>query len=192
MRMNTQQYEYIKYVDIYRKEFLSNFSTFAEEISQLELSMEKPAIDLKSIADIIKIKIEYAPDIDDSGEYNRDENRIIINSLEPKKRQRFTIAHELGHAVLGHPGISKRTESYADLLQKSRETLANKFASELLMPRTLIVKVMSVIITEQGWNQSSLTDGQTDFLVENSAEKLEVSYSALKFAVENNNIFIRE
>lgn len=192
MRMNTQQYEYIKYVDIYRKEFLSNFSIFAEEISQLELSMGKPAIDLKSIADIIKIKIEYAPDIDDSGEYNRDENRIIINSLEPKNRQRFTIAHELGHAVLGHPGISKRTESYADLLQKSRETLANKFASELLMPRTLIVKVMSVIITEQGWNQSSLTDGQTDFLVENSAEKLEVSYSALKFAVENNNIFIRE
>ncbi|MDG4970478.1 ImmA/IrrE family metallo-endopeptidase [Lactococcus lactis] len=190
--MNTQQYEYIKYVDIYRKEFLSNFSIFAEEISQLELSMGKPAIDLKSIADIIKIKIEYAPDIDDSGEYNRDENRIIINSLEPKNRQRFTIAHELGHAVLGHPGISKRTESYADLLQKSRETLANKFASELLMPRTLIVKVMSVIITEQGWNQSSLTDGQTDFLVENSAEKLEVSYSALKFAVENNNIFIRE
>lgn len=59
---------------------------------------------------------------------------IFIQAENYPTRQRFTIAHELGHHCLGHSGV---LESYQDV---GRDTLdpaeqqANYFASELLHP----------------------------------------------------------
>lgn len=47
---------------------------------------------------------------------------IFVNSLLPADRQRFTLAHELGHALLH------------DVPNDNTETEANKFASEFLIP----------------------------------------------------------
>ena len=63
---------------------------------------------------------------------------IIINSNQPHKRWRFTLAHELGHVLIpGHTGsivddidLSHREKSR--YLKKESE--ANRFAAELLMP----------------------------------------------------------
>ncbi len=56
-------------------------------------------------------------------------------------RNRFSIAHELGHFVLNH-GISiQRVCSDEDMLtwyKKSEETEANFFAGELILPKSLI------------------------------------------------------
>jgi Zn-dependent peptidase ImmA (M78 family) len=57
---------------------------------------------------------------------------IFVNGADPPPRQRFTIAHELGHHLLGH-GPRTDVGSFYDSSDQ-REIDANKFASELLLP----------------------------------------------------------
>lgn len=59
---------------------------------------------------------------------------IFIQAENYPTRQRFTIAHELGHHVLGHGAVF---EGYADIGRETAdlsEQQANYFASELLNP----------------------------------------------------------
>ena len=67
------------------------------------------------------------------------EQSIYVNKNDIPERQRFTIAHELGHIVLHHINQAKEyqivdyrsnTEQY-----DPREHEANNFAASLLMPR---------------------------------------------------------
>lgn len=69
---------------------------------------------------------------------NRGKALITINSnLTYEPRKRFTIAHELGHYVLGHnrKEVVHDNEVSMDFYKSgSQETEANQFASELLIP----------------------------------------------------------
>ena len=78
-----------------------------------------------------------------SGFINPKEGVLYVNKDETSQRQNFTIAHELGHYVLGH---TRNQEEYADVLFRLRgaykdnhftEKEANAFAANLLMPRKL-------------------------------------------------------
>ncbi len=64
---------------------------------------------------------------------------IRINSNQVQSRKRFTLAHELGHLILGVP--ANVGETYADMLRSdsAEERRVNKLASELLLP-TQVVK----------------------------------------------------
>jgi Zn-dependent peptidase ImmA (M78 family) len=64
---------------------------------------------------------------------------VRINSLLSPRRQRFTLAHELGHLVLGVPTIVG--ESLEDMLgsDSDEERRVNDLAAELLIP-TQVVK----------------------------------------------------
>jgi len=55
---------------------------------------------------------------------------ITLNKNHPASRRRFTLAHELGHIVLGHESTLASDENEATRL----EAEADAFASELLMP----------------------------------------------------------
>lgn len=71
-----------------------------------------------------------------AGSYIRNGRRghIFIKAADYPTRQRFTIAHELGHHMLGHGAV---LESYSDVGRDTpnrREQQANYFASELLHP----------------------------------------------------------
>lgn len=74
-----------------------------------------------------------------SGILHRDLKAIGINADHPKVRQRFSIAHELGHYYLQHPqeeesvGIGGDSEEW-----KICESEANVFAGELLVPRDIL------------------------------------------------------
>lgn len=63
---------------------------------------------------------------------------IYVNENEPYLRERFTIAHELGHYFL-HMKDSDVIASFRSD-QSPRETEANSFAAELLMPRDEVRK----------------------------------------------------
>lgn len=68
---------------------------------------------------------------------------IIVNEAHSKTRQRFTIAHEIGHYVHHREYIGNGVTD--DSLYRSRlrgpfESQANEFAAWLLMPWTLIVE----------------------------------------------------
>ena len=61
-------------------------------------------------------------------------NRFVIAVNEnscSERRKRFTIAHELGHCVLGH--------NIGDILTKNDERAADKFAAELLAPIPVLI-----------------------------------------------------
>lgn len=60
---------------------------------------------------------------------------IGYNQSQHPHRQRFTVAHEIGHLLLGHTGKN----FILDLNSKKPEEIeANQFAAELLMPLEMI------------------------------------------------------
>ncbi len=58
---------------------------------------------------------------------------ILYNDQSPLCRQRFTVAHELGHILLRHQGHIRRHEEEADF-----------FASLLLLPEAFLMKTFGV------------------------------------------------
>lgn len=79
--------------------------------------------------------------VDVSGFYDPEENAIYVNQEESPLRQTFTIAHELGHALLHREWA--RSANYSILWRKDglndrsdfHEKEANAFAAHLLVPR---------------------------------------------------------
>jgi hypothetical protein len=77
-----------------------------------------------------------------SGKLSRDPNspsgfRITVNGSHPRRRQRFTIAHEIGHFVLHRDLIEVGLvddELYRSDLSNDLERQANYFAAQLLLP----------------------------------------------------------
>ena len=69
---------------------------------------------------------------------------ITVNSnLTYVPRKRFTVAHELGHFILGHNRkevIHDNEASMEFYKSGSQETEANQFASELLMPTSIFLE----------------------------------------------------
>ncbi len=83
------------------------------------------------------------PRLDGSGHYKPEgwEGKPLItySPCEHPVRQRFTIAHELAHHVLGHGERNRDTpEQFSMSYHDPKEIEANKFAAELLMPTDVI------------------------------------------------------
>ena len=107
---------------------------------------------------------------------------IGVNWLHHPNRQRFTIAHEIGHFVLHRGGtyIDKGTYArFRDLESgsgtKREEREANQFAAELLMPRHLVETLL----------QSQHLDPGDDGSLNRLAEEFEVSALAMSFRLAN-------
>lgn len=71
------------------------------------------------------------------------QKNIYVNDLEPKKRKRFTIAHEIGHFLLHRNLIQNEGSAvlYRSTDAINRDILeiqANKCAAALLMPRNRV------------------------------------------------------
>ncbi len=78
-----------------------------------------------------------------SGFYDCEENAIYVNSEEYPLRQTFTVAHELGHALLHRNWAA--SEDYKILFRDAGydgtdvyEKEANAFAAHLLVPRFML------------------------------------------------------
>lgn len=67
---------------------------------------------------------------------------IMYNSNHSQHRQRYTVAHELGHFMMNHT-LSATYKEIINLKNKLKiEKEANIFAAELLMPKDLIKKTL--------------------------------------------------
>lgn len=79
--------------------------------------------------------------VNESGHYMNRNGRPLItyNSLDVPVRQRFTIAHEIGHHVHGDVDAPRDTsEQFSARARDPREVAANRFAAALLMPAALV------------------------------------------------------
>lgn len=90
----------------------------------------------------VQLKYDFSLIDDISGKIERtSENNYVItvNGNHHENRQRFTIAHELGHYFLGHGNKQDTFETmYRNGDLNHEEMEANTFAAELLMPSGII------------------------------------------------------
>jgi len=114
--------------------------TMEDALEQLALEylrgVQCPPTDLESIGARLGITGFEGADIAGSGELRKDGAGLRVfysHHLSPERR-RFTIAHEIGHAVLEQTG--PRAPRYG----KELERLCDMFAAALLMPRHVFVE----------------------------------------------------
>lgn len=73
------------------------------------------------------------------------ENHVYIfyDSSLPVGRQRFTVAHEIGHLILGHVGTGTATVENREPTgaEREEETQANQFAARLLAPACVLHEI---------------------------------------------------
>ena len=114
----------------------------AENLLKTTSSNSLP-VDVQKIAEAAGLRVEYFPFPDEVSGLLKKEMRVIgINSNQSGRRQRFTLAHEIGHYVLGH-GIINTNDLVDDTntdTSSITEHEANYFASVLLMPETTVKK----------------------------------------------------
>ena len=104
-----------------------------------------PPVPAENIARSLGAQITYeAFDGEISGMLLRDQGTLVIgvNSRHAPTRQRFTVAHEIGHILIheGRPVFIDRfvRVNFRDGESGTEEVEANAFAAELLMPQTFI------------------------------------------------------
>lgn len=101
-------------------------------------------IDVEKVAEAMELEVvPFAFHNKISGLLKKEEAVIGVNEMHHPLRQRFTIAHELGHFLLGHGlGEEHQEETIDDVFDKPRpiEREANRFASALLMPEEMVRK----------------------------------------------------
>lgn len=116
-----------------------------------EHGIKKPPVPVESLAERLGAKVSYSPfEGDLSGMVFRHDDQVIIgvNSLHHPNRQRFTIAHEIGHMLLHkgeevHVDRTYRVNLRDDLSSQavSRDEIqANAFAAALLMPEEMLIE----------------------------------------------------
>jgi len=123
----------------------------------------------------IKVLADHSLPVDGMIEKNGDDITITYNSSTHPNRQRFTIAHELGHFLNGHlDGNIKKfrdtSKNYSLSNYDIHEVEANKTAADILMP-------------EETLDYLIYTKGITDY--DELASILGVSTLALDYRLKN-------
>lgn len=111
----------------------------------------KPGFDIKEfLATQADLRFGKIPGDVDGISINLKNKRpvVIISTDLPPTRQKFTMAHELGHIVIPwHIGTifshTNENHAYATRLYHDSEVEANKFAAELLMPSEWVKSILS-------------------------------------------------
>jgi len=116
-----------------------------------------------------------------SGLLDKKNNTIFVNSTDGLERQRFTIAHELGHFIYNHDE-DKFGLNYRDgaRVRNSAERQADDFAAEILMPSPIVRKK----IKEYSDVSPTLTEIASLFGVSNKAMKVRLDNLGLLSAVK--------
>jgi Zn-dependent peptidase ImmA (M78 family) len=116
------------------------------------VNIRKAPVPVEQLACLAGARIHYEPfDGQVSGMVYRQADGIAVigvNSAHAITRQRFSIAHELGHLILHEDETFHVDESspvrfrdgQSSLATKNTEIEANQFAAELLMPVDLLMK----------------------------------------------------
>jgi Zn-dependent peptidase ImmA (M78 family) len=150
----------------------------ARDILRQHWNLEFP-VNVGQIAKALGMTIEEHSDIDYSGRLKyvgRPKVPVIeVNANDVRMRQRFTIAHEIGHHALGHGEGKRDTIDEFSLSNTSPvERAANQFAAELLMPESRIRN----LIFEEGIKD-----------LKKLASKADVSQVAMQYRLKNLGLF---
>lgn len=154
-----------------------------------------PPVPVDRIAESLGAIISFEPfegKDDLSGILYRDgKNKIIgINSAHTQNRQRFSIAHEIGHLRLHSKELFvdkvvrvNFRDNKSSLATDREEIEANTFAAELLMPKNFInTGIDSLIKKRQAFDK--------DEIIEHLSRAFHVSPQAMEYRLVNLGILI--
>ena len=127
---------------------------------------------------------------------NNDVNaiKIWVNPLEPEVRQRFTQAHEIGHLIydifpeLDNP---KLDDEFIDVLHRKegvksfRETRANRFSAQLLMPSALVNSEINKLILKVKSTNKKMTKEE---VITHLSSVFLTSNDAMKYRLKDLNV----
>lgn len=149
-----------------------------------DLDMKTPPVDVKSIASHLQLKVlEEKLDSEISGALVLEQGKGVIgvDKSQSPQRQRFTIAHEIGHYKLHYKPDKMFIDEHVYLRSNQsnlEEIEANAFAASLLMPKFMIDN----FIKENEY--TFIGDDQINKL----AKKFNVSSIAMTYRLSNLNI----
>jgi Zn-dependent peptidase ImmA (M78 family) len=152
-----------------------------------ELNGDTLPVAVEAIASKLGATIVFeAMDRGVSGLLVRDKESLVIgvNATHPPVRQRFSIAHEIGHLVLhrgrpmviDHVRLNLRDEN-SSAATDYEEIQANAFAAELLMPKDLVLKELRNIDPSRNGSEANL--------VADLAQAFDVSEQAMEYRLVN-------
>lgn len=157
----------------------------------------KPPVPVDRIAEFLGAIISFEPfegKDELSGILYRDgKNKIIgINSAHAQTRQRFSIAHEIGHLTLHNKELFvdkvvrlNFRDNKSSLATDREEIEANTFAAELLMPKYLIdIEIDRLIKKRQPFDK--------DQLIDYLSKAFYVSLQAMEYRLNNLGILISQ
>lgn len=151
-----------------------------------EFGVERAPVPIDRIIKRKAISLEYAPFEDDLSGVAYIDNGVAmigVNAMHHPNRQRFTAAHELGHHLLHEDEITGAVHVDKGMMRalfrddessqgiNRLEIEANAFASELLMPRSLLVAALN----------GDSVDIEDNAHIEALAKKFKVSEAAMRF-----------
>lgn len=141
-----------------------------------------PPVPVERIALLCGARVRYVPfEGELSGLLFQEKKQVIIgvNALHAKTRQRFTIAHELGHLELHHHDALhvdrdfrvRRRDAHSSDATDGEEIAANTFAAELLMPARMLAQDLA----------GHEVDYEDDTIIRELADRYKVSLQAMVF-----------
>lgn len=152
-----------------------------------QLNLTTIPVDPASVANRLGLTVRFEQFSDDlSGVLMRKSEGTVIavNTYHAPARQRFTIAHEIGHFVLQHKGdlfvdqtVLNRRDGRSSYAIDSQEIEANAFAAALLMPRQQVTDELLSLMNSGGIEQRNL--------VKELARRFQVSDQAMSFRLMN-------
>lgn len=160
-----------------------------------ELNIREIPIPVEKIAEKLGAKVSYEPfDGKDevSGVLIKEGERVVIgiNSSHAKTRQRFTVAHEIGHLVLKHRGdifvdktVRINRDSKSALAIDKSEIEANGFAAALLMPGALLIQEFQKRLKKN-------SDKFDSMIIAQLAKAFNVSSQAMEHRLNNLGVLI--
>lgn len=153
---------------MYEKEFLNLFGKHKKEIENISINADY--IDISKIAKIYGLS--------------------ILNENDYKER--FSLASKIGNIVLKENGILfeiNPEDDFSEIKKEMNITCCNKFAADLLMPYSLVIKVLEDVIAEKGLStRKVLYDEEIEKITKIAADRLKVTYIALNFKMNNLNL----
>lgn len=160
----------------------------AQELLQSQ-GIAKPPVPVERVAKALGVRVAFEPfEGELSGLLYREPGGgdvVLVNSLTAKTRQRFTVAHELGHLLLheaplqvDRPLSVRFRDERSSLAVDQEEIEANRFAAALLMPGDWVLRDADRLLGRR----PRLTD---QALVEELAKQYGVSRQAMEFRLAN-------
>src|SRR5215211_1070274 len=159
-----------------------------------DFDISAPPVPVEEIARRLGARLsfeQFGPDV--SGVLYRDATNAVIglNATHAKTRQRFTIAHEIGHLRLheGRPMFVDRSvrvdrrDANAALGIDPEEIDANNFAAALLMPQEMILAAVTQMSPHQG------ATGTVE-MIRRLASRFDVSTQAMEYRLANLGLVV--